>query len=332
MAKSKSKRKRKKRKGGKQRTAPPLQKTPKALPFDDDPLFTAVLFSPLIVGSIAASGLQPPNMLQFTLILLPLILAHYLGMVWGSKKDSAAKPDEERLDLYTKVVGFFVMAVMLAGGFYYVTQSALAAGLLVACACSVFLFKLTAVSSLPRLLWQGVFLLIVPSLLALLGVFAQAEKVIPQTFVLGFVTGSLLVAANIAKHASKLEKLGWKRSRPVPSDDDQAKLTFFTKLLIRRRKKNSSKEDNSEVLLPGIPSQLYATFLMAVPCLTLMLCILHVFPAPLMLGLIAQLPAARLATWFLKREATDDGLFRATTKLAAFNSVLMLIGGYFSSN
>ncbi len=289
----------------------------KHLPSHEDPWFSSIFFAPLVVGSITAAGLIEPAMLQFSLLLFPLIVAHYLGASFLNK-------GEESLN-HAKLFSFAILELILLGGHYYVTHSVITTFLLGAVVIFTGVLRGTVPKSIFMLLLHCMMAIVSMSLLAILGVFSQSEKLILSTSVLGFVSGSILSASLIAQYASIFERRGYKRSltRDELSPFVERLIAFGEKL---RRKKLSS----SSATFPGFPARLYTIFLMAIPCLIIMLIPLGLFPLSLLFMALTQFPAPRLATAFMNKEVVDEAIYRSSVRLAAINTAFAVAGGLLS--
>lgn len=262
---------------------------------EDPPFYFSLLFSPLVIGSLTGSGLDAPKLTLFSLTLFSCVLAYHLG---GKLKLDQARKSKNQLVKHPFLAPVLFLGVSgLCLWFFSMSTSPYATALLcLACFCMTMIRILSVISG-RSLLAKCLAVICFSSVLAILGVYSQSNDIRLKTFVLGFGTGSMLAAAAVAKAATVLDSLGWRR-----------------KLQAR----------------PGLAPQLYALLLMAIPSLCIALASLGVFPFPILLALLAQLASPRLAASFLDQTTSDERIYQKTLTIALVSSALMLLGGLLS--
>ncbi len=257
-------------------------------------LFTSLLLSPLIIGSVVATGLRAPHFALFSVTIFALIVSRHLGQLIRAGSGNTLRS-----------ASLYMLLLALLSTFAYLADSLEATLLLIPISLSLILFEVRRVVGPGSLTLQLVLICFSASLLPVLGIFCQVQELHLGTFVLGLPTGAMLAASYVAKHAALLESKGWVRKKIVGAP---------------------GKSPRSR---PGLPAQLYATCLMVIPCLVIVFASLRFIPLALMAIVIAQLPAPKLATAFLNREIPDADVERNTLRLTVLNTGLMLIGGLF---
>ena len=287
----------------------------------EDPFFTALLFAPLVLGCITASGLEPPKSFLFTLIIAALIFAKFLGSqlqlirslkpladVAHSKRDLELSLSEARLQenqfRKRKKVNALLLAFLTLGSLtsVFVFSGSAAATTLLAFAsiCIATQFTLS-LRSLRELVIHLCIVIIFPSTLPLLGIFSQVEQLPFQPFILGFVPGTLLAAALIARHGELFEKLGWSYSKEVTT------------------------KKGLVTLRPGEIGKLYSIMILLGPAVAFLLVITETFPPPVMFSVAILFLTPKLFERYIKLNGQE--MYSPTLKLAGLCTLLMLVIG-----
>lgn len=172
---------------------------------------------------------------------------------------------------------------------------------------SRFWFKLySEFKSVSKFITYCAFLCLHMSVFAVLGVYSQHPKFALATAVLGLVPAFLLSAALVAKHASKFEEAGYKRSYQHTS-----------------KKGNTSER-------PGGVTRFFTAFLMLLPGLVLVAGVFSVLPVYFLFVAVVLIRTPILAQAFQEKNLDDDVIYQRVMRLALFATVLMLVAGIFS--
>jgi len=306
----KSRKKRKKRQKESSRSAPkaPLKQKKKrslreVLYRDNAAAFVRILsFVPVFVGAWIAGGLLFTNFISLSLVVGVVVCAHYFSL--------AMKDERKGVSVGILRSAMLVSELLLIGYFYQRSQNVEVTALLV-------LVGLLALAR-PHIKLENPFgilcfilaLILQMSLLAVLGVYSQQDRLIYSALVLGIVPAFILSASITARQAKVLEARGWKRSV---------------------EKEIQTKKGPKQLVRPLGTARLFSLLLIVGPALVIALTLFQLLPQPFILTALILFSTPKIAASFLKDSSLDCEIADKLLMLTAFSHILMLVLGVISA-
>lgn len=281
---------------------PPKQSFRQKLLADDArALFQIVSYSPLFVGAWIAGGLALDEVPAFAAATGVIIAVHFF---LGTYEREILFVKEMRLLVTAGAVGLLLYLYNLTGQPLLCLVLAFAA----ACQCGSGFLALRKESQRTPLnvSLQAALLVVAMCCLGIVGINSQTFTYGPAVLLhglIGFVPGTILAAALIARFAPQFEQAGWRRQREVESEGDEKKIR------------------------PASLSVCFSLLLLAGPVLPTALSPLGIIPSTFLITALLFYPLPRLGESFFNGTKPDRLIAVQTTMAAAAGSLLVLVAG-----
>jgi len=260
-----------------------------------EPLSQFLRIFPLAASAWIAAGAALMDPVLFSVVLALAASSHFLWL-----RSIGGYPV---IESRSAEIAFGLFGAACGSAIYFITQNAAASALavcyLILGICRPRLKKQTNREIFLSASAETVQLMI----LAVLGGFSQLRMIVLSLSVIGFVPGCYLAAAQIARHAERLEANGWQRSYLAET-------------------KSGMKQ-----VRPGALGRLFGFMLIFGPLIPIVLSPAGLLPPPLLITALVLYPMPTIATAFLERFRSDESVSITCVKLAGAASMLVLLGG-----
>lgn len=298
--------KKRKRKRAKQGTAAAIKvveqkaghRSPRALFSDREAVLGRVaMVSPVFVAAVVFGGISEFSLLLFIPFTLICIVAAFYDLFLVRARQGLARG--------VGLSGVLLLVISSVAFCYDLTHDLWSTSALLLLLVLSLLQTQLGIQKPISLIAALCYPLVFSSLAAVLGAYSQLavqlhneEAFLVETFVFGFVPGTFLAAAIVARFSRVLEEAGWTRSFNV-------------------------EKKGQIVARPGGVARLFSLLLVLGPSVTVLLS-LRTIPQTFLLSVLVLLPTSSVATSFFQATATNRQIARRTIWLALFATGVML--------
>ena len=246
---------------------------------------------PLFTGAFIVHGFLIQKYLEFSLIVLAVGMAQRAPAYTSGVRQRFAQ------------AALAVTSALCCAAFFLESRSPAAGGLLAATALMSAVDLHASPTRVRDVIAMATITLVRMSTLAVLGVYSQAQLLVPEALLLGLSPASFMAGAYVSAHASFLESHGWQRSREIVS----------------------AKGVRS--IRPQGSARLYSCLILLGPAVALTAVPLGLFPQTFLALAFPIYLSSRYSSDFLERKRPDREIAASTLNAAFICSIIVLFAG-----